>query len=119
MKSGGSNITTTHAEDISLSGLFLLEVTKSVDREFGVRNSTTHTTTDARNDIARLARNLANITKDSPLFSDDPAITGLNKMFNSKWIQSTMNRMELPEPTEELDHASHSTDIIYELTDTL
>ena len=47
MRSGGSNTTRKHMEDISLSGLFLIDVTKTIDQQFGVHHSTAHTTRDA------------------------------------------------------------------------
>jgi hypothetical protein len=49
MKAGGSNIKATHAEDTFLCGLFPMNVTKTVDS-----GGTSHTTTDATNDIGKL-----------------------------------------------------------------
>ena len=120
MRAGGSNITTKHTEEISLSGLFLMEVTKKIDQEFGVHHSTKHTTTDAWNDVKTIANHLIENSGDSPSFRD-PTISGLEKMFNSTWIQNTLNRTELfEESTEEMDSTNRGTvDTLYELTDTL
>ena len=66
MRAGGSNITPTHAEDLSLCGLFLMDVTKTIDQEFGVHHSTSHTTTDATNDIKKLAKHLVERSPSCP-----------------------------------------------------
>jgi hypothetical protein len=95
MRSGGSNIKPKHAEEISLSGLFLMEVTKTVDHEFGVHHTTSHTTRDAKTDITKLANNLMESAlcgnqRNSPPFSD-PTIIGLNKLCNTSWLKDTLN----------------------------
>ena len=43
MRTGGSNLTQQHAEDLSLCALFLMEASKKVDHEFGVNRYTSHT----------------------------------------------------------------------------
>lgn len=115
MRAGGSNVTPKHAEDISLSGLFLMDVTKTIDHEFGVHHSSSHTTRDAFNDIVKLSDHLIDpMQRNSPLFSD-PTLTGLDKMCNTTWIQNTLSRTELFEETAR----NCTTDINYELTDVL
>ena len=54
MRTGGSNLTQEHTEDLSLCALFLMEASKKVDREFRESRSTAHTTKDATKDITRL-----------------------------------------------------------------
>ena len=58
MRTGGSNLTQEHAEDLSLCALFLMEAAKKVDREFGVTQSTSHSTRDADKDIGTVMNNL-------------------------------------------------------------
>lgn len=123
MKAGGSNITPKHAEDISMSGLFLMEVTKAIDREFGVKHSTFHTTTNPWEDVQKAANHLSDISNNSPHFSD-PTTVGLDKMFITEWIQNTLNRTELPEDpavmsTDNIDHDDTDNAILYELSDTM
>ena len=55
MRSSGANITQKHLEDVSMCGLFLLEVCKKVDRMFGAECSGAHTIRDAEGDINRIA----------------------------------------------------------------
>ena len=55
MRSGGSNNKPDHIEDISLCGLFLMEVAKKVDIEFGAHCTSSHTTADASTDISKIA----------------------------------------------------------------
>ena len=54
MHSSGANITQKHLEDVSMCGLFLLEVCKKVDRMFGAECSGAHTTRDAGGDIKKI-----------------------------------------------------------------
>ena len=51
MCASGANSTHKHMEDISLSALFLMDVAKRVDKVFGVTQSVTHTSRDAKKDI--------------------------------------------------------------------
>ena len=51
MRGGGGNITKSHADDVSLCALFLMEASKKVDREFRCSQSTAHTVRDASRDI--------------------------------------------------------------------
>ena len=45
-------------EDISLSALFLMDVAKRVDKMFGVTQSVTHTSRDAKKDIKKMVLHL-------------------------------------------------------------
>ena len=58
LRGGGGNITKSHAEDVSLCALFLMEASKKVDREFRCSQSTAHTVQDATRDINILTRAL-------------------------------------------------------------
>ena len=121
IRAGGSTLNQKHVEDISLSGLFLMKVTKRIECEFGVHHSTSHTTSDCLNEINKIVDHLTKATENSPLFTD-PTVTGLQKIFNTAWIKNTLNRSELfEEPTEDTDsaHQHQIADIMYELTDTL
>ena len=40
---GGGNVTKTHAEDVSLCALFLMDASKKVDHEFKTQQLTAHT----------------------------------------------------------------------------
>ena len=55
MRSIGANATQKHLEDVSMCGLFLLEVCKKVDSMFGAKCSGAHTARDARGDIKKIA----------------------------------------------------------------
>ena len=54
MRSGGSNLTHQHAEDLSLCALFLMEASKRVAREFGACRTKSHTTRDTNKDITNM-----------------------------------------------------------------
>ena len=54
MRSSGANVTKKHLEDVSMCGLFLLEVCKKVDRMFGAECSEAHTTRDAGGDVKKI-----------------------------------------------------------------
>lgn len=58
MRAGGANNTTQHIQDLSLCGLFFMEVTKKIDQEFGAHRSTTHTTPEAYRDISIIVEHL-------------------------------------------------------------
>ena len=58
MRAGGANVTPQHIEDLSLCGLFLMQVAKKIDMEFGAHRTTAHTTLDAFKDIDKLSRHL-------------------------------------------------------------
>ena len=122
MRSGGSNLTRKHMEDISLSGLFLMEVTKTIDRQFVVHHSTSHTTRDAQSDINKIASLLTDgkVTssdkeRNSPSFND-PAVIGLDKLANTNWLKDTLNRTEQCEENNiERESNQGLVDINYEL----
>ena len=54
MRSSGANATQKHLEDVSMCGLFLLEVCRKVDKMFGAECSGAHTTRDAGSDIEKI-----------------------------------------------------------------
>ena len=115
MRAGGSHITPEHAEDISLCGLFLMEVTKRVDREYSVHNGAAHTVTNSWRDwpsisrvhngaahtatnswrdIVKLAEHIPSANIRSKTSFADPTLEGLKKMTTTTWIQYTLNRNE-------------------------
>lgn len=121
MRAGGANLKQQHIEDISLCGLFLMEVAKQIDHQFGVHHTSAHTTLDANEDIKKLAHNLVekgvvfydSTKKDSPSFVD-PTGAGLSKLCNTNWLQDILNRVESDDNLERED--SHGIiDTIYEL----
>ena len=69
--SSSANITVQHIEDVSLSGLFLLDAAKKADELFGVHKpSTRHTVRDAQGDITKMCSYLLDNKASNPgLFS--------------------------------------------------
>ena len=94
MEAEGGNVTRDHAEEISLSALFLLEAAKRADREFGVDNSSSReVNVDVSKDVHTLAKHLCESKatlvvpgQDSPNFND-PTKSGLGKLCNESWVQ--------------------------------
>lgn len=86
MRAGGGNITRTHAEEISLCALFLMDASKKVDRDFSVHRSTAHTVRDAQKDIQRLTGTLLRSEVTSEISSrnlppfTDPTMIGHKKI---------------------------------------
>lgn len=120
MRTGGANVTPQHIEDISLCGLFLMEVAKHIDHQFGVHHTSRHTTLDASEDITKLAHHLVEkgvVSMDSPDF-EDPTVGGLNKLCNTTWIKDTLNKVELDDNLERED-IHGITDSTYELCDVI
>ena len=120
MRSGGANVTTQHIEDLSLCGLFLMEVAKKVDKEFAAHNSTAHTVTDAQKDITKLSNLLLEQEvvlekqRASPAFSD-PTDIGLDKLCNTTWVRDTLDRVDTEDlEGEDRDHGT--VDVNYELS---
>ena len=67
VKAAGANVTPKHIEDISLSGLFLLEAAKTADEIFQVPPSSNHhTVRDAASDIQSMVESLLkfNVTQE-------------------------------------------------------
>lgn len=123
MRSGGSNLTPQHMEDLSLCGLFLMEVAKKVDREFGALQTSSHTTHDAYKDITKLLNYLTEKKvgeqikeRNSPIFLD-PTDVGLNKMCNSTWIRDTLDRADTEDLEREVSEDHGTIDMNYELCD--
>ena len=125
LKASGGNLTERHTEDVSMCTLLLMEAAKKTDREFGCSRSSAHTTTDAESDVnklmvrlkeAEVAWELSNRT--SPAF-EDPTEKGLDKMFNSSWIQDTMSKTAVVEDDLEVDEQDRVVNLDYELADTL
>lgn len=115
MKSGGSNLTQQHAEDLSLCALFLMEASKRVACEFGVCHSKSHATRDANNDITKVLNYLLEkkVVQELPerpsVGFKDPTDDGLDKMCNTNWIKDTLSRSGCDDNLEE--------DTIHELTE--
>ena len=121
MRTGGSNLTQEHAEDLSLCALFLMEASKKVDHEFGVTRSTSHSIRDANKDIGAVTNNLLErkITQELPertsaAFSD-PTNNGLDKLCNTNWLQNVLSRADCDSNLEEDDLMDRITDQDYEL----
>lgn len=125
MKSGGSNLTQQHAEDLSLCALFLMEASKRVAREFGVYRSKSHTTRDANKDVNNLLNYLLEkkVAHELPgrtsIGFKDPTDDGLDKMCNTNWIKDTLSRTGCDDNLEEEDTTFELTeaDQDYELFD--
>ena len=122
MKSGGSNLTQQHAEDLSLCALFLMEASKGVAREFCVYRSKSHTIRDANKDVNNLLNYLLEkkvaheLPECASIGFKDPTDDGLDKMCNTNWIKDTLSRTgcdDNPEDTCELTEADQD----YELFD--
>lgn len=121
MRSGGSNNTPQHIEDLSLCGLFLMEATKKIEQEFGAYSTSKHTVLDANKDITKLSNSLVEkrvVTevegRNLPPFKD-PSTAGLDKLFTTKWIWDTLDKVDT-EDMEKEDLESHGTlDPNYEL----
>lgn len=65
--SSSANITVQHIEDVSLSGLFLLDAAKKADELFGVHKpSTRHTVRDAQGDITKMCSYLLDNKASNP-----------------------------------------------------
>lgn len=98
---------------------------KKTDREFGCSQSSSHTTTDAESDINKLTVRLmeAEVTRElsdrtSSAF-EDPTEKGLNKMFNTSWIQDTMSKSAVTDDDLEVGEQDTVVNLDYELTDAL
>ena len=124
MKSGGSNLTQQHAEDLSLCALFLMEASKRVAREFGVYRSKSHTR-DANKDVNNLFNYLLEkkvahkLPERTSIGFKDPIDDGLDKMCNTNWIKDTLSRTGCDDNLEEEDTTFELTeaDQDYELFD--
>lgn len=126
MRAGGSNVTKTHAEEISLSALFLLNASKRVDSEFNACKSGSHTVRDANTDIIKLTsmlleRNItsADVSRSSPHLVD-PTFLGHKKISTTTWVKDTLatiNNLDEALQMEERDEQLVDND--YELSDTL
>ena len=124
MKGGGGNVIENHAEEISLSALFLLEAAKKADREFCTHRSTSHTIRDANKDILTLANHSRENTvtstvseRNSPNFHD-PYDDGLKKVCTKPWVHQTLANVPVEEDLEGDNTRSGEVDMDYELFDT-
>ena len=93
LHSSGANVTEKHIKEVSLSGLFLMEAAKKVDRAFSAPPpSTQHTVTDATSDIKNMTKHLEKnattevATRSSSAFKD-PTDEGWKKLSCTDWIQ--------------------------------
>lgn len=125
LKASGGNLTEHHTEDVSMCALLLMEAAKKTDREFGCSRSSAHTTTDAESDINKLMVRLmeAEVTQElsnrtSPAF-EDPTEKGLDKMYNTSWIQDTMSKSAVIDDDLEVGEPDTVVNLDYELADTL
>ena len=124
MRGGGGNITTSHAEDVSLCALFLMEASKKVDREFQCKQSTAHTTRDASRDIKILTGVLLESEvilekedRTSPSFTD-PAEMGHKKIGTASWVAETLAATRFATADLEVNIENEETvDVNYELSD--
>ena len=125
LKASGGNLTEHHTEDVSMCALLLMEAAKKTDHEFGCSRSSAHTTTDADSDInrmmvrlmeAKVAQEVSN--RSSPPF-EDPTEKGLDKMFNTSWIQDTLSKTTSADDDLEVGEQDMEVNWDYELADTL
>ena len=107
MRSGGGNLTDSHAEDISLCALFLMEAAKTTDKEFNVHRTTAHTTRDANKDIVKISSQLIDNSvtsvvqnRTSPAFKD-PTNDGLAKICNTSWVQDILAKTDSPQTDDD------------------
>lgn len=124
MRAGGANVTPQHITDISLCGLFLMDVAKKIDHEFGAHRSASHTTLDAYKDISKLAQHLLekgvvhtdnSLRLDSQVAFSDPTESGLDKLCNTTWIKDTLKKVETDDLLEREEMGT--VDASYELSD--
>ena len=125
MKGGGGNVTESHAEEISLSALFLLEAAKRADHEFCAHRSSSHTVRDAKKDIDTLANHLRDKSattfvseRNSPCFRD-PTDDGLKKLCTKSWVQQTLAKVLLEGDLQEDNTRDGEVDMDYELSDVM
>ena len=110
MKSGGSNLTQQHAEDLSFCALFLMEASKRVTREFGAGHSKLHTTRDANKDITNVLNYLLEkkVAQELPECTSipfkDSTDDGLDKICNTNWMKDILSRTECDDNLEEDTH---------------
>ena len=123
MRGGGGNITQTHAEDVSLCALFLMDASKKVDREFKTRQSTAHTIRDAERDICKLTTSLLenmvtseNTERDSPPFTD-PTNAGHKKIATTSWVADTLLSTSSIDDLQLEENETELADLNYELSD--
>ena len=117
MRTGGSNLTQQHTEDLSLCALFLMEASKKVAHEFGACRSKSHTTRDVNKDVVSVVNYLLDkkVTQElqerTSVAFKDPTDDGLDKMCNTNWIQDTLSRTECDDNLEE-ETADESQNLI-------
>ena len=121
MRGGGGNITKSHAEEVSLCALFLMDASKKVDREFDVHRTTAHTVRDADKDISKLTSILIedkvvvqNKERISPCFSD-PTDIGHKKLGTTSWLADTLAAISTEDLQEEVSN-EQLTEFSYELS---
>lgn len=113
---------TCHIEDLSLCGLFMMDISKKIGREFAAHRTTAHTTLDACKDITKLSNHLLEKgvvqqrkERNSPAFVD-PTDAGLDKLCNSTWIRDTLDRVEVEDLEREEREDYDALDLNYELS---
>ena len=123
MRSSGANATHKHLEEISMCGLFLLDVCKKVDGMFGAECSGAHTTRDAGGDIKNIAIYLheEKVTKEVASRQGwsftDPRTLGYKKVAEGK-LDAYLHEEEDSSDDTEQDPRGEM-DLNYELSDPL
>ena len=121
LRSSGANATKKHLEDISMCGLFLLDVCKGVDGMFGVQCNGAHTTRDAAGGIRKIVSYLCEekVTKEVkdrhgwPFI--DPCIAGCKSVAEGKL--DAYLRGEEDNIDEAVQEDTREIDVNYELSD--
>ena len=124
MRGGGGNVTKTHAEDVSLCALFLMDASKKVDHEFKSQQSTAHTVRDTERDICKLTTSLLenkvtteNTERNSQPFAD-PTDTGHKKIATTSWVADILLSTSIDDLQLE-DIETELVDLNYELSDVI
>ncbi len=118
-------MTDKHLEDVSLSGLFLMDAAKRADRFFQVPPpSTQHTVRDATKDTlvmvadllssGAVEENQENTRSTTPPFQD-PSTAGMECKISTGWIESVLQGMTEEEANTEEDGDEGEIDFNYEL----
>ncbi len=115
-------MTEKHLEDISLSGLFLLEAAKRADHVFQVPPpSKQHTVRDSSHDLLAMTADLLSTgaveqkpDRTEPPFQD-PSTQGMETKASKGWIESVLQAGWEEEPNAEGDLEQGEVDLEYEL----
>jgi hypothetical protein len=101
-----------------------MEAAKKTDREYGCPQSCTHTTTDANSDIDKMMKMMGCMMEAQVALevsnrnSPTPTEKGLDKMFNTSWIQDTLSRtVVLEDDLEAVEREDTEVNLYHELAD--